>query len=206
MVCYPKEIDRDGTRSSGCGGAVPAVHGAPQYGPPARTSGTGTGASRLTTCWCTVRTRTVWGLWTEAMHSVPSLSAVTYQSAGCFVCYRLGNYRGCRTGAPFQIRTKWIGALFTYVRHSVLPRHSYDLASYMRQPDIGNVRKPGFLRAPPWPPAMRHLLVRSERDPGPASPRPTSMEAQYGSPGLTRCSPQHPRCETLTVPAVQVQP
>lgn len=25
-------------------------------------------------------------------------------------------------------------------------------------------------------------------------------------PGLTRCSPQHPRCETLTVPAVQVQP
>jgi hypothetical protein len=24
--------------------------------------------------------------------------------------------------------------------------------------------------------------------------------------GLTRCSPQHPRCETLTVPAVQVQP
>jgi hypothetical protein len=91
--------------------------------------------------------------------------------------------------AAFQIRTKWIGALFTYVRHSVLPRHSYDLASYMRQPDIGNVRKPGFLRAPPWPPAMRHLLVRSERDPGPASPRPTSMEAQYGSPGLTRCSP-----------------
>ena len=32
--------------------------------------------------------------------------------------------------AAFQIRTKWIGALFTYVRHSVLPRHSYDLASY----------------------------------------------------------------------------
>ena len=31
--------------------------------------------------------------------------------------------------AAFQIRTKWIGALFTYVRHSVLPRHSYDLAS-----------------------------------------------------------------------------
>jgi hypothetical protein len=33
--------------------------------------------------------------------------------------------------AAFPIGTKWLGALFTYVRHSVLPRHSYDLASYM---------------------------------------------------------------------------
>ena len=32
--------------------------------------------------------------------------------------------------AAFPIGTKWLGALFTYVRHSVLPRHSYDLASY----------------------------------------------------------------------------
>jgi hypothetical protein len=31
--------------------------------------------------------------------------------------------------AAFPIGTKWLGALFTYVRHSVLPRHSYDLAS-----------------------------------------------------------------------------
>jgi hypothetical protein len=41
---------------------VPAVHGAPRYRPPARTSGTGAGASRLTTCWCTVRTCTVCGV------------------------------------------------------------------------------------------------------------------------------------------------
>jgi hypothetical protein len=34
--------------------------------------------------------------------------------------------------AAFPIGTKWLGALFTYVRHSVLPRHSYDLASYHR--------------------------------------------------------------------------
>ena len=38
---------------------VPAVRGAPRYGPPARTSGTGTGAPRLTMSWYTVRTRTV---------------------------------------------------------------------------------------------------------------------------------------------------
>ena len=34
--------------------------------------------------------------------------------------------------AAFPIGTKWLGALFTYVRHSVLPRHSYDLASYIQ--------------------------------------------------------------------------
>ena len=32
--------------------------------------------------------------------------------------------------AAFPIRTKWLGALFTYVRHSVPPRHSYRLPSY----------------------------------------------------------------------------
>ena len=38
--------------------------------------------------------------------------------------------------AAFPIGTKWLGALFTYVRHSVLPRHSYDLASYRRNRNI----------------------------------------------------------------------
>jgi len=33
--------------------------------------------------------------------------------------------------AAFPIGTKWLGALFTYVRHSVRARHSYDLASYV---------------------------------------------------------------------------
>ena len=50
----------DGTHKLRCSCTlVPAVHGAPWYRPPARTSGTGTGAPRLPARWYTVRTRTV---------------------------------------------------------------------------------------------------------------------------------------------------
>ena len=50
----------DGTHKLRCSCTlVPAVHGAPWYRPPPRTSGTGTGALRLPARWYTVRTRTV---------------------------------------------------------------------------------------------------------------------------------------------------
>ena len=50
----------DGTHKLRCSCTlVPAVHGAPWYRPPARTSGTGTGTPRLPARWYTVRTRTV---------------------------------------------------------------------------------------------------------------------------------------------------
>ena len=50
----------DGTHKLRCSCTlVPAVHGAPWYRPPPRTSGTGTGAPRLPARWYTVRTRTV---------------------------------------------------------------------------------------------------------------------------------------------------
>jgi hypothetical protein len=50
----------DGTHKLRCSCTlVPAVHGAPWYRPPARTSGTGTGDPRLPARWYTVRTRTV---------------------------------------------------------------------------------------------------------------------------------------------------
>jgi len=46
--------------------------------------------------------------------------------------------------AAFPIGTKWLGALFTYVRHSVRARHSYDLASYMHT-------RSHIVRWLPWP-------------------------------------------------------
>ena len=47
-----------------------------------------------------------------------------------------GDQHAFYLAAVFAIGTKWLGALFTYVRHSVLPRHSYDLASYASA-DVG---------------------------------------------------------------------
>ena len=54
----------------------------------------------------------------------------------------------------------------------------------------------------PYPRRAPEAKISNARAGGGGRGRPTPNER---TPGLTRCSPQHPRCETLTVPAVQVQ-
>ena len=92
--------------------------------------------------------------------------------------------------AAFPIGTKWLGALFTYVRHSVLPRHSYDLASYLHW-GSSNMQKSRFL-------ALSHMqcprLVSSaewlDLEPG-HLPRSTTR-----SGGTRPCRGGVPKCRT----------
>ena len=77
---------------------VPAVRGAPRYGPPARTSGTGTGAPRLTMSWYTVRTRTVC-----AVASIPQGVGRSIRPPSCETAHRR-----CSSGSPKLFRRRLV--------------------------------------------------------------------------------------------------